>query len=359
MNIINCDWSQNKALDADSEMASMGCRTLVGKDRFNPDNPYNKQGRGNVCPHTMILPKLGLEYGIVTGERTEPDIEGFFKGLDELLKVTEISLVDRFNHICSQSPQAGYFLYQNNTLMGSEDVRKTNNIYEAMKHNTLAFGYIGIAETMRALFGKDHSEDKEVLDFAVKLVKYMYDYVAEASERNNLNMSLYATPAESSCHTIMNKLQKEYGKIEGVLDREYLTNSHHIPVWRRISIYEKIDIESKFCKYATGGCITYVELDSDIMNNEKAIEDIIDYAMNKDIPYLALNFPIDTCDECGYQGDIKYFCPKCGCTSIKRIRRVTGYLSDDYQKKFNKGKQEEVKDRVKHSECTSFITENK
>ena len=352
-NIINCDWSQNHAIDADSEMASMGCRTLVGKDRFNEKNPYNKQGRGNVCPHTMVLPKLGLKYGIVTGERETPDINGFYKGLDELLRVTEVSLLDRFTHVCEQSPKAANFLYQNNTLMGSEEVRESGNIYDAMKHNTLAFGYIGIAETMRALFGKDHSEDKEVLEFAIEVVKYMYDYVVDASERNNLNMSLYATPAESSCFTIMKKLQEEFGIIPNVLDRDYLTNSHHVPVWRKLSIYEKIDIESKFCKYATGGCITYVELDSNIMNNEKAIEDIIDYAMSKDIPYLAMNFPIDTCEECGYQGDIKYFCPKCGCKKIKRLRRVTGYLSNDYRK-FNKGKQSEVHDREKHSRYTDF-----
>ena len=143
-------------------------------------------------------------------------------------------------------------------------------------------------------------------------------------------------------------LQKEYGKIPGVCDREYITNSHHIPVFEEVSIRDKIDIESRFTAFPTGGCITYVELESAVMNNPNAVESIIDYAMEHDIPYQAINFPIDNCADCGYGGEIDNNCPKCNSTSIKRLRRVTGYLTSDFHK-FNKGKIAECNDRVKHS----------
>ncbi len=159
--------------------------------------------------------------------------------------------------------------------------------------------------------------------------------------------------AENLCRTYAKALKGEFGVIPRVTDREYITNSHHVPVWQKVSIYKKLQLEAPFCKYPTGGCITYVELESSVMQNEKAIEDIIDYAMSLDIPYLAFNFPIDTCLKCGYQGEINYNCPKCGNTEIQRLRRVTGYLSEDYRN-FNEGKIAEVLDRVKHSEYTDF-----
>lgn len=160
--------------------------------------------------------------------------------------------------------------------------------------------------------------------------------------------------AENLCYTAMNNLKKQYGIIKNVTDREYLTNSHHVPVWEKVSIYEKLQLEAPFCKYPTGGCITYIELDAAIMENYKAIESIIDYAFKElDIPYLAFNFPIDTCQNCGYQGAFNNKCPKCNSENIISLRRVTGYLTVDYRN-FNKGKQKEVLDRVKHSAYTKF-----
>jgi len=222
-----------------------------------------------------------------------------------------------------------------------------------MKHGTLAVGYIGIAEMCQALFGKDHSEDDEVWKFALSVVKHIYDFCVEASEKHGLNFSCYATPAENLCRTYATALKKEFGVIPKVTDREYITNSHHVPVWQKVSIYRKLELEAPFCKYPTGGCITYIELESSIMKNEKAVEDIIDYAMSLDIPYLAFNFPIDSCLKCGYQGEIGYNCPKCGNTEIQRLRRVTGYLTTDYRN-FNAGKIKECLDRVKHSNYTDF-----
>jgi len=210
-------------------------------------------------------------------------------------------------------------------------------------------GYLGIAETMTALFGKNHAEDAEVHQFALKIVQRINEYAKEATKRNGLNFSCYATPAEGLCHTAAKALRAQYGIIENVTDKEFITNSHHVPVWQEVGIFEKLKIEAPFCKYPTGGCITYVELDSTFVKNKKAIEQIIDYAFKElDIPYLAFNFPIDSCLDCGFQGEFNDCCPECDSTNIQQLRRVTGYLTTDYRN-FNKGKQSEVEHRVKHS----------
>ena len=155
--------------------------------------------------------------------------------------------------------------------------------------------------------------------------------------------------AESTCYTLASKLQKKFGKIKNVCDRDYLTNSCHVPVYENISIRDKIDAESNFTWMCTGGCITYTELNSGVINNPRAVEKIINYAMNNErIPYFAINFPIDTCNHCGFSGEIEEHCPACGSDDIKRLRRVTGYITTDYRK-FNKGKISETNDRVKHT----------
>ena len=355
-NIVNCDFSQNieDPNNPDTEMATMGCRTMMGYDRNGLG--YSKLGRGNVCPTTINLPKIGIKHGICLGERSKPDLDGFWKELDEVLYLTEMSLVDRFYHVCKQSVASAKFMYGNGTI-ADFDQASFKGIYEAMKHGTLAVGYIGIAEMCQALFGKDHSEDDGVWEFALSVVKHIWEFCAECSERHGLNFSCYATPAENLCKTFAIALKKEFGEIPKVTDREYITNSHHIPVWQKVSIYRKLELEAPFCKYPTGGCITYIELEGSVMKNEKAIEDIIDYAMSLDIPYLAFNFPIDTCLKCGYQGEIDYNCPKCGNTEIQRLRRVTGYLTTDYRN-FNAGKIKECLDRVKHSNYTDFLPTN-
>ncbi len=196
-NIVNCDFSQNieEPGNPDTESAAMGCRTMLGFDRHGLG--YSKVGRGNVCPTTMNLPKIGIKHGICLGEREEPDIEGFWDELDEVLHLTEMSLVDRFYHICNQPVASAKFMYNNGTIADA-DKAMAKGIYEAMKHGTLAFGYIGIAEMCQALFGKDHSEDEKVWEFALSVVKHISDYAKEASERNDLNFSCYATPGFSA-----------------------------------------------------------------------------------------------------------------------------------------------------------------
>ena len=346
-NFVNCDYSQanEDSNNPDTFYATMGCRTAIGYDRHGLG--YTRVGRGNLVPNTMILPKLGIEYGICLGERSEPDLEGFWSAFEDLLMLCEQGLLERFDIMVNQPPEAAPFMYKNGTMKDAKKCRMSN--YEALKHGSLAMGYIGIAEMCQALFGKNHAEDPEVHKFALKVVERISDFAKEASERNDLNFSCYATPAEGLCHTALKALRKQYGVIPNVTDKEFLTNSHHVPVWQEISIFKKLEIEAPFCKYPTGGCITYVELDSTFVKNTKAIEQIIDYAFKTlDIPYLAFNFPIDSCLSCGYQGEFNAECPECGSTNIQQLRRVTGYLTTDYRN-FNKGKQAETEARIKHS----------
>ena len=352
-NWCNCDWSQahEDEDNIDTMFATMGCRTLIGYDRHGLG--YIRQGRGNNTPNTIILPKLGIEFGVCLGKRETPDLDGFWSAFEETLKLTEKGLLERFEIMIRQSPNAAPFMYQNNTI---QDARLCEqNVYNSLKHNSLAIGYIGVAEMCQALFGKNHAQDEGARAFALKVVERINKFASEASERNDLNFSCYATPAEGLCRTALNALRRQYGIIENVTSHDYLTNSHHVPVWEEVSIYDKLRIEAPFCKYPTGGCITYVELDGTFVKNTKAVEDIIDYAFKVlDIPYLAFNFPIDTCLDCGYQDEFNDVCPQCGSKNIQQLRRVTGYLTTDYRN-FNDGKIAEVNERVKHSAYTKEV----
>lgn len=338
----NPKWNYNP----DTEMATMGCRTLIGNDVNGMG--YNKLGRGNITPVTINLPYIGIEHGICLGERDTPDEEGFFKDLNHMLDLATKELVDRYEYICSQSIKAGSFMYNNGTIADS-DKALFLGVKESMKHGSQALGYIGLANACYAMYGKYFHQDKKVLEFAKKVIKTIYDRAKENTAKYHLNFSAYSSPSESTCYTLATKLQKKFGKIKNVCDRDYLTNSCHVPVYENISIRDKIDAESNFTWMCTGGCITYIELNSGVINNPRAVEKIINYAMsNERIPYFAINFPIDTCNHCGFSGEIEEHCPACGSDDIKRLRRVTGYITTDYRK-FNKGKISETNDRVKHT----------
>ena len=346
-NFCNCDWSQahESIDDPDTYFSTMGCRTMLGYDRHGLG--YRRVGRGNNVPVTIILPQLGLKHGIALGERTEPDIEGFWKEFESTLALAEQGLLERFDVMVCQRAAAAPFMYSNGTIANGQDCFDT--VYDSLKHNTLAIGYLGVAEMCQALFGENHAKSKKAHAFALSVVQRINEYAKEASERNDLNFSCYATPAEGLCSTALKALRKQYGIIPKITDRDYITNSHHVPVWEEVGIFEKLEVEAPFCKYPTGGCITYVELDATFVTNTKAIEQIIDYAFDTlDIPYLAFNFPIDTCLDCGYSAEFNDRCPECGSTHIEQLRRVTGYLTTDYRK-FNEGKRAETVERVKHS----------
>ena len=206
-----------------------------------------------------------------------------------------------------------------------------------------------MAETLQLLIGKNHTTS-EGMQLAKRVEKLYYDRCKEFKEQYKLNFGVYYTPAENLCYTALKKFRDKYGVIHNVSDREYFTNSVHVPVWEKLNPFEKIDIEAELANYSSAGNILYVELDSSAFNNLEAIEELVVYAMDKDVPYFAINLPNDTCNDCGFCGDIpNNICPVCGGNDIKRLRRVTGYMTSDYKTAFNKGKQQEVEQRFKHT----------
>ena len=339
------------------------CRTANGYDV----NGFGqlKDGRGNICPVTIIMPTIAMEAKelILRNSATfTEDLEGqvvykFFEILNQKIHEAKEMLIERFNWICSQSPDSAKFMYENNVMAG---YIPEEGIISALKHGTLAIGQIGLAETLQILIGCDHTTDKG-MELAKKIEKLFKDRCAEFKKERyqytdslgnkheyGLNFGVYFTPAENLCYTAMQKFKDKYGVIPNVSDKDLFTNSMHVPVWKEMSPFEKIDIESQLTGYSNAGCITYVELESTVKHNIDALEEIVNYAMDKDIPYFAINVPNDMCNDCGYTDDMNDTCPECGSHNIRRLRRVTGYLTGDYKSAFNKGKQQEVEMRVKH-----------
>lgn len=340
-NYANCDWSGNAGYDKNDPktyFSTMGCRTANGAD-INAEegvNPQTKDGRGNICPVTIILPTLAME--------ADGDIDRFMEILEEAINDSKDQLIERFEWICSQSPESAKFMYENNTMLG---YKPEEGIRSALKHGTLAIGQLGLAETLQILIGKNQTTT-EGLELARKIEALFQMKCKEFKVKYKLNFGVYFSPSENLCYTAMKKFKAKYGEIPNVSDREYFTNSMHVPVWEKIGPFDKIDIESQLTGYSSAGCITYIELDGGVKNNLKALETLVNYAMDKDIPYFAINVPNDTCLDCGFTGEFNDKCPICGSTNIQQLRRVTGYLTGDYTTAFNKGKQAEVKDRVKH-----------
>lgn len=318
------------------------CRTANGWD-INGFGQL-KDGRGNICPVTIIMPTLAMK-AKEEAERSQTDkVEVFINILDKKIHEAKDMLIERFNWICSQSPESAKFMYENGVMKGYVP---EEGIRSALKHGTLAIGQIGLAETLQILINCNHTNHKG-MELAKRIEQLFKDRCLEFKEKYKLNFGVYYTPAENLCYTSMKKFKEQYGVIENVSDKDFFTNSIHMPVWEEISVFEKIDIESQLTGYSSAGCITYVELDSSVKNNLQALETIVNYAMDKDIPYFAVNVPNDMCVQCGYTDDINDNCPMCGNNNIRRLRRVTGYLTGDYKTAFNKGKQQEVEMRVKH-----------
>ena len=351
-NYANVDWSGNEGYDVNDPrtyFSTMGCRTANGWD-INGFGQL-KDGRGNICPVTIIMPTLAMEaketyatYNYSTGETKKDTVEIFMDILDRKIHEAKDMLLERFEWICSQSPDSAKFMYENGVMEGYVP---EEGIRSALKHGTLALGQLGLAETLQILIGCDHTTEKG-MKLAKRIEKLFKDRCAEFKEQYKLNFGVYFTPAENLVYTSMQKFKNKYGVIKNVSDKDYFTNSIHVPVWDNMTPFEKIDIESQLTGYSSAGCITYVELSASAKNNIEAIEEIVDYAMDHDIPYFALNVPNDTCMKCGYTDEIGDECPVCGCKDIRRLRRVTGYLTGDYKTAFNKGKQQEVEMRVKH-----------
>lgn len=357
-NYVNVDWSVNAGYDPEDPktyVSTMGCRTYNGAD-INAEpgtNPQTKDGRGNICPVTIVMPTLAMEakeyyektLAQAGPEDTVKSLEtDFMELLDKKIHEARDMLVERYNWIISQDPSSAKFMYENGVMLGYDG----KTVESAMKHGTLAIGQIGLAETLQILIGKDHTTE-EGMELAKRIEQLFKDRCAQFKKELHLNIGVYYTPAENLCYTAMKKFKKQYGIIPNVSDKDFFTNSIHVPVWKHISPYEKIDIESQLTGYSNAGCITYVELDSGVKNNLEALEQLVNYAMDKDIPYFAINVPNDTCLECGYCDEFNNKCPECGSENIQQLRRVTGYLTGNYKTAFNKGKQQEVEMRYKHS----------
>ena len=271
-------------------------------------------------------------------------IECFMKLLNEKIGEAKDMLIERFDWICSQPMESARFMYENHTMAG---YNPEEGIRSALKHGTLAIGQLGMAETLQILIGKDHTTS-EGMELAKRIEQLFKDKCAEFKEKYKLNFGVYYTPAENLCYTAMKKFKEKYGIIPNVSDKDYFTNSIHVPVWKKISPFDKIDIESQLTGYSSAGCITYVELDSTVKNNIDALEVLVNYAMDKDIPYFAINVPNDSCLDCGYCDEFNDTCPECGSHNIQQLRRVTGYLTGNYKTSFNDGKIQETEMRVKH-----------
>lgn len=287
------------------------------------------------------MPTLAMQ---VEGEIGNKNVDGFINLLDRKIHEAKDQLIERYEWICSQSADSAKFMYENNTMFG---YKPDKGIESALKHGTLAIGQIALAETLQILVGADHTTDKG-MELAKRIEQLFKDRCSEFKQEYKLNFGVYFTPSENLAYTSMKKFKKQYGEIPNVSDKSYFTNSIHVPVWKEVDAFTKINIESQLTGYSSAGCITYTEVDGGVLHNTEALEILVNYAMDKDIPYFAINVPNDTCLDCGYTSEFNNHCPMCGSTNIQQLRRVTGYLSTDYHH-FNKGKQDETEDRVKHT----------
>lgn len=353
-NYANVDWSNAAGYDPENPatyFSTMGCRTanLVDVNADDPKLAQLKDGRGNICPTTIIMPSLAMQAKSKAEKNKSDVVEEFMKILEKKISEAKDSLIERFDWICSQPSKSAKFMYENGIMYG---YKPEEGIKSALKHGTLAIGQLGLAETLQILIGCDHTK-KKGMDLAIRIETLFRDKCAKYKKEYKLNFGVYYTPAENLCYTAMKKFKEKYGEIKNVSDHEYFTNSMHVPVWHTLTPFEKIDIESKLTGFSSAGCITYVELDSSAKNNIAAMEELVNYAMDHDIPYFAINIPIDACQNCGYQDDIGEVCSECGSDDIQRLRRVTGYITGNYKTAFNVGKQREVEQRVKHNgiEC--------
>ena len=359
-NYCNVEWSGAAGYDKNDPktyFSTMGCRTANGADinALPGQNPQLKDGRGNICPVTIILPTIAMEAISKLPEDAAADerFNAFMSVLKKKIAEAKDMLIERFNWICKQPMESARFMYENNCMYGFDG----KNISSALKHGTLALGQLGLAETLNILVDVDHTTE-EGMKYAKEIEKTFKELCAEYKQKYKLNFGVYYTPAENLCYTAFKKWKSKYGEKENVtyyIDKEgnkheklYFTNSMHVPVYDEMNPFEKIDIESQLTGYSSAGCITYVELPSTTKHNIEALETLVLYAMDKDIPYFAVNVPNDTCLDCGYTDEIGESCPQCGSPNIQRLRRVTGYLTGNYTTAFNLGKQCETVQRVKH-----------
>lgn len=333
----------------ETETTYMGCRTRV---MGNINGPEIATGRGNNSFTSINLPRLGIKHGIVTnGEFNEA---GFFNELDELMEIVIQQLIERLQIQAKKKVKNFPFLMGQGVWIGSENLGWEDTLEEMVKQGTLTIGFIGLAECLKALIGEHHGESERAQQLGLKIVSHMREVCDEATQKYHLNFSLIATPAEGLSGRFTRIDKKVYGIIPGVTDRDYYTNSFHIPVYYHITAFKKIQKEAPYHEFTNGGHISYVEVDGDPTNNLEAFEAIVRCMKDSGIGYGSINHPVDRDPCCGYSGVIEgHICPKCGRDETKgeykfeKIRRITGYLVGTVDR-FNDAKAAEERERVKH-----------
>lgn len=334
---MNIDADFNKEYyDQGYVPATMGCRTYLMK---NVNGEPGCKGRGNIAPTTINLPRIGLQ--------AKGNIDKFFEILDSRLNLAKESLLHRYEVLKHLKVKDLPFVAGQGLMKGAENLGPDDSIEPILKQGTWGIGFIGLAETLVALTGKHHGEDEGSRELGVKIIEHIRQYCDRLTEEYKLNWSCYATPAEGLSGKFIKQDQNIFGIVKGVTDKEYYTNSFHVPVGYAISIKEKIDIEAPYHKLCNGGHISYIEVDDS--PSEEAVMDIVNYAYKyTNISYIGINFHIRYCKECGtYLHESQNKCPKCGSSDIQGISRVTGYLSLD--ERFGPGKYHEREDRISHT----------
>ncbi|WMM26465.1 anaerobic ribonucleoside triphosphate reductase [Tissierella sp. MB52-C2] len=331
----------------ETEIAYMGCRTRVIGNVYDPSREI-VNGRGNLSFTTINLPRIGLE--------NRGNISEFYKKLDETIDLVTEQLIERFEIQANKKVSNFPFLMGQGIWMDSDKLSRDDNIREVLKHGTLSIGFIGLAECLKALIGSHHGESKEAQILGLEIVKHMRYRMDDISNQYKMNFTLIGTPAEGTSGRFV-KMDKEiFGSLEGITDREYYTNSFHVPVYYKTKAIDKINIEAPYHELTNAGHITYVEVDGDPSQNIEAFEKIVRAMKEAGIGYGSINHPVDRDPICGYTGIIGDICPKCGREEgnikFERIRRITGYLVGTLDR-FNDAKKAEERDRVKHFSCSN------
>lgn len=326
----------------ETEIAYMGCRTRVIGNVYDPEREITF-GRGNLSFTSINLPRIAI--------KSNHNLEWFFEELERKMDLVSKQLLDRYHIIAKKKIHNFPFLMGQGVWIDSDQLSPEDEIGEVLKHGTLSIGFIGLAEALVALTGKHHGESEESRVLGLEIIGFMRDYLDRLSREKKLNFTLLATPAEGLSGRFVRMDQKKFGKIAGVTDREYYTNSFHVPVYYPISAYDKIQIEAPYHALTNAGHITYVELDGNTANNIEAFEKVVRTMKEAGVGYGSINHPVDSDPVCGYQGVIDDECPRCGRREgdipFHRIRRITGYLVGTLDR-FNDAKRAEEADRVKH-----------
>ena len=329
----------------ETEIAYMGCRTRVAGNVYDPDREII-YGRGNLSFTTVNLPRIAL--------RSNKNINIFFEELDKKIDLVISQLIERFEIQASKKVKNFPFLMGQGIWIDSEKLGWEDEIREVLKHGTLTLGFIGLAECLKALTGKHHGESEESQNLGLEIVGYIRKRLDETSQKHKMNFTLIATPAEGTAGRFVKMDRDIFGTIEGVTDRDYYTNSFHVPVHYELNAFDKIRIEGPYHEMTNAGHITYVEVDGDPTQNLDAFEKIVRAMKDAGVGYGSINHPVDRDPVCGYTGIIGDVCPSCereeGDVKFERIRRITGYLVGTVER-FNNAKRAEERDRVKHFAC--------